>query len=66
METHSIVILVQVVGDHRLVPRKCLLEVSERIAGYTESRSLDIMGKFIESGARISQSQTLLCSKTTD
>jgi hypothetical protein len=59
-ETHSIVILVQIVGDHGLVSRKGLLEVSERVAGYTKSRCLDIMGKFIESGMRISLSDILV------
>lgn len=47
-EAYPIVVLVEVVGDHRFVPCERLLEVRERIARYAEGRRLDVMREAIK------------------
>ena len=51
-ETYPIVVLVKIVSDHRLVPRQCLFEVGEGVAGDAEGGCLDVMRIVVEPGIK--------------
>ena len=46
--TYPIVVLVQIICDHRFVPRQRLFEISKCVARDSKRRGLDIMREFIE------------------
>jgi hypothetical protein len=46
--TYPIVVLVQIICDHRFVPRQRLFKIGKCVARDSKRRGLDIMREFIE------------------
>lgn len=46
--THSIVVLIQIIGNHGFVPRQRLFKIGKRIARNPKRGGFDIMRKFVK------------------
>jgi len=46
--THSIVVLVQVIGDNRFVPSQSFFKICKCIAGDAKRRRFNVMREFVE------------------